>query len=112
LNIVHKLTAAPYSFTSGENDDPNRFLLNMGSVGINEMLSESGLKAWYANGRLNVINSGQGKIMIVDLLGRVVFSHHVDNTELYSVSLNLNRGVYLLVHTGKTRSQTTKINIQ
>ncbi|MFZ4707984.1 MAG: T9SS type A sorting domain-containing protein [Bacteroidales bacterium] len=86
-----------YSFTATANDDPNRFEIHFGVVGINEPKNENSLIAYVYGDRLYVMNTiGKANLQLFDLQGRLVQSGVLNGTGLQSQSVNLPAGVYVV----------------
>lgn len=96
-SIDHNLTTNPvYTFTSSENDDPNRFEIHFGLVGINEPDNENPLNAYVYGDRIYVMNSsGSTVLQLFDLQGRMLQSNVLNGNGLQSQSVNLPSGVYV-----------------
>jgi hypothetical protein len=110
----HNLTANPmYSFTSTEGDDPNRFLLHFGAVGVDEAVPTTAVSAYVHNNTLNLLNaSGKVQVDVMDISGRLVHSQSLQTTGLSSTPLSLPAGVYVVrLNDGQT-SRTDKVIVQ
>jgi hypothetical protein len=114
LNIKTNLTQeGSYSFTSTEGDDPNRFLLHFGAVGVDEAIPATAVAAYVSNNILYVLNA-QGKVQVdvMDISGRLVHSQSLQTTGLSSTPLSLPAGVYVVrLNNGQT-TNTNKVIIQ
>ncbi len=114
LNIKTNLTQeGSYSFTSTEGDDPNRFLLHFGAVGVDEAIPATAVAAYVSNNILYVLNA-QGKVQVdvMDISGRLVHSQSLQTTGLSSTPLSLPAGVYVVrLNDGQT-SRTNKVIVQ
>jgi autotransporter-associated beta strand protein len=114
LNIKTNLTQeGSYSFTSAEGDDPNRFLLHFGAVGVDEAIPATAVAAYVSNNILYVLNA-QGKVQVdvLDISGRMVHSQSVQAEGLSSTPLKLPAGVYVVrLNDGQT-SRTNKVIVQ
>lgn len=114
LNIMHNLThQAVYNFTAAQGDEPNRFLLHFGVVGITEKPSKPALHAYVAAGQLHLLNlHGTAQLEIFDLSGRLLQQHKVVANGKQSVPLALPAGVYVVRATGETNSEAVKVIVQ
>jgi len=114
LNLNHNLSQQPeYYFTSAEGDNPNRFLLHFGAVGVGEAIPATAVAAYVSNNILYVLNA-QGKVQadVLDLSGRLVHSQSLQTTGLSSTPLKLPAGVYVVrLNDGQT-SRTNKVIVQ
>lgn len=108
------LTQTPtYSFTSSSGDDPARFELKFGTVGIENPVMTQNFNAWYSNGKLYVSKmEDKGQIRISNLQGQIVSDFLINAADLQTISLNLPAGIYVaqIVYSGN--SQSVKIIVQ
>lgn len=97
-NTEHNLSMNPaYSFVSASGDDPQRFLLKMGTVGIDKDLSQTFQKAWIFNNYLYISNIDSEIIYsLFDLSGRLLQSLKLSGTGLKTIPLNEKTGFYLV----------------
>jgi len=114
LNLTHNLSQQPeYHFTSAQGDDPNRFLLHFGAVGVDETIPETAIAAYVSNNILYVLNA-QGKVQVdvLDLSGRMVYSQSMQAEGLSSTPINLSAGVYVVrLNDGQT-TMANKVIVQ
>jgi len=114
LNLTHNLSQQPeYHFTSAQGDDPNRFLLHFGAVGVDEALPTTVVAAYVSNNILYVLNA-QGKVQVdvLDLSGRMVYSQSMQAEGLSSTPINLSAGVYVVrLNDGQT-TMANKVIVQ
>jgi hypothetical protein len=102
-----------YSFTASENDNPNRFLLHFGMVGVGEQEQASTLQAYVVDNRLYVNNSlEQAQLAVYDLQGRLVAEQSLNSGGLQSLPLDLPAGVYIVRLNNASESRAVKINVQ
>ncbi len=114
LNYTQNLQSNPYySFTSNEGDDPNRFLLHFGAVGVDEAVPTTAVSAYVHNNTLYLLNaSGKVQVDVMDISGRLVHSQSLQTTGLSSTPLSLPAGVYVVrLNDGQT-SRTDKVIVQ
>ncbi|MDP3462009.1 MAG: T9SS type A sorting domain-containing protein [Bacteroidales bacterium] len=114
LNFTQKISENPvYSFTSAQGDDPNRFLLQFGAVGVDEAIPATAIEAYVSNNMLYVMNA-QGKVQtdVIDVSGRLVFSQSMLASGLSSTPLNLPAGVYVVRISNGLTSRTNKVIVQ
>lgn len=106
---THLLNQGPYTFYSEEGDDSQRFQLHFGTVGTLEIPAAESLNAWMADGSLFIRNSEPGIVHLYDLQGRLLRSLTVDSASLYSVSVDLAPGIYMLNMQSKTGTKSAKL---
>lgn len=111
---IHKFSENPvYSFTASEGDNPNRFLLHFGMVGVGEQEQASTLQAYVVDNRLYVNNSlEQAQLAVYDLQGRLVAEQSLNSGGLQSLPLDLPAGVYIVRLNNASESRAVKINVQ
>jgi len=86
-----------YSYTSESNDDPNRFTIHFGVVGIEDQLSTKAIQAYVSGNQLTILgNSGDTQVDIINLHGQVVQSNMIYLDGKYNQKLNLKAGVYIV----------------
>jgi hypothetical protein len=114
MNYTQNLQINPvYSFTSTQGDDPNRFLLHFGAVGVDEAIPATAIAAYVSNNILYVMNA-QGKVQVdvLDLSGRMVYSQSMQAEGLSSTPINLSAGVYVVrLNDGQT-TRANKVIVQ
>lgn len=102
-----------YQFFSAKNDNPNRFLLHFGMVGIGEQEQASTLQAYVVDNRLYVNNSlEQAQLAVYDLQGRLVAEQSLNTAGLQALPLDLPAGVYIVRLNNASESRAVKINVQ
>ncbi|MFA5478074.1 MAG: T9SS type A sorting domain-containing protein, partial [Bacteroidales bacterium] len=103
-DIVTNLTETPvYSFTSSEGDDPNRFELKFGAVGIDDNIG-SEQTSIYSNGQSVYISSAksvQAVISIYNITGQQVYANTMVIDGQKQIALNTPTGWYIV----KVRTQ-------
>ncbi len=103
---------AIYSFSSADGDNPNRFLLHFGAVGISEQPASATLKAYVVGGQLYFPLQGEATLEIVDLQGRVLQQSKVIGQGLASQPLQLTAGAYVVRLTSGQNVQTAKVIVK
>jgi len=112
-NVIHNISETPYTFLSAAGDNPNRFLLKFGPVGIDETPVTPVISAWYFGGILNVkTNEGLTNMGIFNIQGQQLQNYQLFGSGLQSVSINLPTGVYFARLVNDGNMQTVKIIIQ
>jgi len=113
-SIDHNLSTNPvYAFTASTNDDPNRFEIHFGVVGINESNNDNSLNAYVYGNRLYVMNTaGKANLQLFDLQGRLVQSNVLNGTGLQSQSVDLPAGVYVARVNDEKSAKSVKLVIE
>lgn len=111
---IHKLSENPvYAFTSEAGDSPDRFLLHFGVVGLGEQDAASQLQAYVYGDQLYLMGAeGTTQVSVYDIQGRLVQQVQANISGLYSQSLKLPAGVYVVRLQNETASSATKIVIK
>ena len=114
LGIDFNLSENPvYAFTSAEGDDPNRFELKFGTVGINDTPAAQTVVAYYNAGSLYISAvEGTTNIGIYNIQGQNLTNHELHGSGLQNLSLNLPSGVYFARIINDGKMQTVKIIAQ
>lgn len=110
-NAVHILNDNPvYNFNSEEGDDPNRFLLYFGTVGIGNQTDAENFRTYFSGGNLYMmIHDGKAVLEVFDILGRIVQSKTIFGEGLHSQPFNQPSGLYIVRLLGKNGAKTVKI---
>lgn len=111
LNIEHKLSDIPaYVFNSSLNDEPGRFLLHFGAVGIDDEFEGNKLVAWYSGKELFVKNTG-GNILVLtyDIQGRLLKKDQLSVEGINLIPMNFPSGVYIINLIDDQTSQSVKV---
>jgi hypothetical protein len=111
---IHKLSENPvYSFTASEGDNPNRFLLHFGVVGLDENDTESSLRAYTYNNTLYVQNSLEAaNLRILDLQGRLLIEKQLNGQGLQSLPLDFPAGVYVVQLLNSNTQKSVKVIVE
>lgn len=113
LNLTHNLSQQPeYYFTSTDGENPNRFVLHFGAVGVSEQPASATLKAYVVGGQLYFALQGEATLEIVDLQGRVLQQGKVSGQGLASQPLQLPAGAYVVRLTSGLSAQTAKVIVK
>jgi hypothetical protein len=112
--ISTKLNESPtYSFTASEGDDPNRFLLHFGVVGLDENDSQGSLRAYTYNNTLYVQNSMEAaNLRILDLQGRLLLEKQLNGQGLQSLPLDFPAGVYVVQLLNSKAQKSVKVIVE
>jgi len=112
-NLTHNLSQeTEYYFSSTDGDNPNRFLLHFGAVGISEQPTSATLKAYVVGAQLYFPLQGEATLEIVDLQGRVLQQSKVIGQGLASQPLQLTAGAYVVRLTTGHSVQTAKVIVK
>lgn len=107
-DIVQNLKQNPiYEFTSSEGDDPLRFKLKFGSVGIDEKPAVKSL-SYVVDQNLYFTVTGEKRVEIFDLTGRILM--HFVTSENYT-TLPLTPGIYFVRVSTPSQTMSSKILI-
>jgi len=102
-----------YSFSASTSDNPNRFLLHFGVVGLDENDTESSLKAYLYNNTLYVQNSLEAaNIRILDLQGRLLLEQQLNGHGLQSLPLDFPAGVYVVQLVNSKAQKSVKVIVE
>jgi len=112
-NTITKLSETPtYNFTASGNDNPDRFLLKFGTVGITELPGNSLLNA-YMNGNLLYIHNPdavKAQVEVYNIVGQPILNKEIGQG-LQSIPLNVATGTYLVMMRTDMAIATRKIFI-
>jgi len=112
-NTTQNLSENPiYSFTSEENDDPNRFTLHFGPVGISTQPTQPQVHAYVNGQQLTILGEGHTQVDIFDVQGRLLSSEVVNVSGSYSRALNLNSGLYIVRLQSNRAVSSTKVIVK
>ncbi|MDP2234840.1 MAG: ice-binding family protein [Bacteroidales bacterium] len=110
-NTVHTFNNNPvYHFNSEEGDNPNRFLLYFGTVGIDNLVDNESFRTYFSGGNLYMmIPDGKAVLEVFDILGRMVQSKAIFGEGLHSQPFNQPPGFYIVRLLGENGAKTVKI---
>ena len=114
LNIQHNLSEMPtYNFTADAGDDPNRFVLKFGAVGVDKIQSDMELIAWMQYNRLYILNPGTSRttVDLYNIHGQVILSREIGQG-LQSIPVHVVNGTYVVMLRTDQYVATRKIVIQ
>lgn len=98
-NTLHKLSEEPtYNFMANAGDNPDRFLLKFGSVGIEDLSGNDELNAWMLYNLLYILNPDTPKatVELYNLQGQVIV-RKVIGQGLQSIPVKVATGIYMVV---------------
>lgn len=103
---------ATYAFTAENGDDPARFQLHFGAVGIADQPQQAPLHAYVSNGMLYFQLNGTATLEVHDLQGRLHSQHAVEGSGLISTPFRMQAGVYVVRLTSANSQQTAKVIVK
>lgn len=106
------LNEMDYSFSSGTNDNENRFLLHFALLNIETAELEYDLKVWAFNKQLHFANPVHGTLAIFDTQGRRLKTYQTTSNHLQNVPFDFPSGIYIASFQGKSSIKTVKIFVQ
>ena len=102
-----------YTFTATDGDDPARFELYFGPVGINPLSVLPTATAWVYKGILTVKNGeGISRVGIFNIQGQQLQHFQLQGNETQHLQLNLPAGVYIARMVNDGKMQAIKMIIQ
>jgi autotransporter-associated beta strand protein len=102
-----------YTFTASKGDNPNRFLLHFGLVGLDENDSQGSLRAYTYNNTLYVQNSLEAaNLRILDLQGRLLIEKQLNGQGLQSLPLDFPAGVYVVQLLNSNTQKSVKVIVE
>jgi hypothetical protein len=113
LNRVVKLSQEiTYNFTSEEGDDPDRFEIHFGVVGIDESHELNQINAYVYNNSLYVQSQlDNAQMALYDIQGRQMLTEQLNGTGLHSTELNLPTGIYIVRLQSNNQVKNVKVFI-
>ncbi len=106
------LNEKSYSFSSEIDDHPNRFFLKFGTTGIEEPALASKINAWVYDNMLYIMNpDSDTQVQVFDLTGRFIKGTQIRGNGLQTYSLNLPKGIFIIMLKNGNGSQTLKVII-
>ncbi|MEA3478489.1 MAG: hypothetical protein U9R60_09955, partial [Bacteroidota bacterium] len=113
--VVDLRKSQGYTFSSNENDDPERFVLHLrNTTGIKDDLNQTGMSIHLDNRVLSVLQKQplQGQVSLVNVMGQVIFHEELEQKGINRYKLNVSPGAYMvrivapgMFHTGKVYVQ-------
>jgi hypothetical protein len=87
-----------YQFNASANDDPDRFVLRFGPVGLSETAPEiKGIKVYIHDNQLYIMNAFSNfQVEIIDIQGHILQKFGMESNGSFNRHLNLHSGVYLI----------------
>lgn len=113
-NTTQNLTQNPiYSFTATEGDNPDRFLLHFGIVGIEDNTSNlSQINAYAYQNQLYVqSNLNEARVSLFDIQGHQLLSREIDGAGSTRIPLDLPTGIYIVRLQSNNQVKNVKVFI-
>ena len=115
-NTVTNLTESPvYNFTAAEGDDANRFTLNFGSVGIDDVNSSSDVSVYSNSGNIYVSLQQNSKavVRVYSLTGQLVLQGNTNGKSLTTLNAGaLPNGIYIVSVVNGEQSISRKVVVR
>jgi hypothetical protein len=102
---------ASYSFYASAGNDPARFVLHFGSVGIDDP-EKSAINIYSYGHNLFISNAGKAMLEIFNIAGQRLIYEQISNAGLYTKTLPVNKGYYLVRLSNESSVKTAKIFIK
>ena len=112
--VQHNLTeSGKYSFTATEGDNPDRFLLHFGIVGIEDNTSNlSQINAYAYQNQLYVqSNLNEAQVSLYDIQGHQLLSREIDGAGSSRIPLDLPSGIYIVRLQSNNQVKNVKVFI-
>lgn len=94
------------NYSSEDGDDPNRFTIHFGVVGIEDQPEVESIQSFVHGQQLTVIgNTGNTLLEIINIQGQIVLSEKIQLDGRFSKNLNLKSGIYIV----RTNSISNKV---
>lgn len=101
---------SPYLFSSEEGDDPQRFLLHFGTVGIDRYTEAKQINLWYANGTIFLNNHDSFKnLEILNVNGQQILNQQVHSKGITNIHYPLTKGLYIIRLSDNSAIFSTKL---
>jgi len=109
--ITQNLTEKPvYCFSSEITDEPDRFILKLGTLGQNEKEFSDAPEIYSYGKKVYVSGIAPGTLVqVIDVNGRLIEEHHTGYSEIFSCNLNMPAGIYIVRVAGKKSVKSVKI---
>jgi hypothetical protein len=99
MELVQKLNEGTYHFSSEENDDPDRFEIRFGIVGMEEPTSTpSFIQLWSNQNTIYMLNINQleGKVSVINMYGQKVLETRLNREANQQINLDAPTGYYIV----------------
>ncbi len=114
INTLHKLSETPtYNFMANADDNPDRFLLKFGPVGLDDLPGSTELNAWMQYNLLYVLNpdAPRSTVELYNIRGQVILRKEIGQG-LQSIPVNVATGTYLVMMRTEKAVAMKKLFIQ
>ena len=99
-----------YTFTSESNDNPSRFHLSFGPVGINEKEPEGNM-IYYYDGKIHILYAGLRRVQVFTITGQLLLDENMHSTGWYSSKFSFQSGYYIVRLSTESEIRDIKIFI-
>jgi hypothetical protein len=112
LNLTQNLTVNPvYNFIASDGDEPARFLLSFGMVGIGDNSGINNGIYTYEN-NLYIVNPGKATLELYNITGQKLLTKYIDQTGLFRTTLYVPTANYIVRLTTGTKVIVTKVFVK
>ncbi|KAF0194389.1 MAG: hypothetical protein FD166_3514 [Bacteroidetes bacterium] len=109
-NCTTILNDGSYTFSSDQNDDANRFLLHLGTLGIEDTYPANTTRAWMTKGQMHFSGLNEcSEVSIYDIQGRLLQRFNVNPADEQAISLNLSHSIFIVRIANSNGSDSFKI---
>jgi len=111
--VFHDLQKNTYQFFwNPDIDNEKRFKLHLGAVGIEETITaQSNILIYAADQEIFIKGAESGKVMVSDMLGRIVLHEEITGSVVFTLSAPLETGMYVVSIIDGKNIDTEKIFI-
>jgi hypothetical protein len=112
-NIFHDLRSEAYQFAwNPETDIESRFKIHLEAVGLGQNKTNNGNIIVYSFGRdIFIKGAKQGKVVIADIMGKILLQDEFDAEDLHIIPTNLPTGIYVVMVRSGNDIKTEKLFI-
>ena len=107
-----------YTFYAHPSDNADRFILHFDAttMGVPEFDTPDNILIFANNNKIVLENIDgeaiKGRVQIIDILGRTVFSNKLDDNNKVTIDTYLHQGTYIVIFNNGNFIKTKKINIR
>jgi len=104
-----------YHFTSSTSDDPSRFLITFGNLGIEEEQTTSPFTIFSYENAIRIMDNtskSQGQVFIYDVTGKLIHSQELSGSAQTRLSLTVSAGIYIVRVISDNHITSAKIFLQ
>lgn len=111
--VINLSETGTYTFTSEEDDDPARFEIMFGYVGINDPAALETAHVFSNGNTITVANvNGETQMSIINLQGQEIEQHEFNSSGYTTVNVELPTGVYFVRLLNNGEAKTSKVYIK